>query len=282
MKNNWAYQYKIMPGLYADLFSVEMLMYHPMLKPISPAFFCASLDEFHPSFIPHSVTPFSQLYTSPYRKLSFWKSAIVLWLPNRMLLLLDTSPPFPLFLASPQQCSIPRRCSLLPREGVVWDSLTRFAAHVHCAAVLSPVSLGIPSLVPCISRLIRSEMHGFSWLPVISTQMKDTSYLPFLPGVVLTNGAMMSRVKIQLLPTSYTASETVQKFFLYLITLLQGFPPVRRSSCDSSFSLHDGANSFLLHHKVLKGADSCPTCLVPRPLLVCNMLGPTPEFLSKH
>lgn len=71
---------------------------------------------------------------------------------------------------------------------------------MHCAAVLSSVSLGIPSLVPCISCLIRSEMHGFSWLPVISTQMKDTSYLPFLPGVVLTNGAMMSRVKIQLLP----------------------------------------------------------------------------------
>lgn len=246
-----------------------MLMYPPMLKPVSPAFFCASLDEFHPSFIPHSVTP--HLIGNCPLKISHSlpapeSNAFALWH-------ITSLPSVSSF--SPQQCSIPRRCSLLPREGGVWDSFTRFVAHVHCAAVLSSVSLGIPSLGPCISRLIRSEMHGFSWLPVISTQMKDTSYLPFLPGVVLTNGAMMSRVKIQLLPMSYTASETVQKFFLYLITLLQGFPPVRRSSCDSSFSLHDGALSCyiirslrgltLVPHVSCLDLCSCVTCWVLHP-----------------
>lgn len=162
---------KLCKGLYADYFfwSVKMLTYPPVLKPVSPAFFCASLDEFHPSFIPHSVTPFGRLYTSPYWKLSFWKSAIVFRLPNWMFLLSDTSPPFPSVCSiSPQQCSIPRRCSFLPREGVVWIHLPRSVAHVHCAAVLSSLLRHlIPHALHFMSDLIRN-----AWLqltPVIST-----------------------------------------------------------------------------------------------------------------
>lgn len=84
----------------------------------------------------------------------------------------------------------------------------------------------------------------------------------FLPGVVLINGATVSRAKIQLLSRlTLPLPLAPSRSSLYLITLLQGFPPVIPQS-------HDGAEPFLSCPTVLHGVHCWPMCHVPRPCLV--------------